>query len=115
MRELRAHCRPEFLNRIDEVVLFKPLQLGEIASIVDLLLAELTKRLGERGIGLEVTDAARNFIAETGYDPVYGARPLKRYIQRELETRVGRALIADEIQAGGRIVVDYDGEGLVLG
>jgi ATP-dependent Clp protease ATP-binding subunit ClpB len=115
MRELRAHFRPEFLNRIDEVVLFKPLQLGEIASIVDLLLAELTKRLGERGIGLEVTDAARNFIAETGYDPVYGARPLKRYIQRELETRVGRALIADEIQAGGRIVVDYDGEGLVLG
>lgn len=115
MRDLRGHFRPEFLNRIDEVVLFKPLQLSEIASIVDLLLAELTKRLGEREIGLSVTDAARNFIAESGYDPVYGARPLKRYIQRELETRVGRALIADEIQPGGRIVVDYDGEGLVLG
>lgn len=106
MRDLRGHFRPEFLNRIDEIVLFKPLQLSEITSIVELLLNDVTKRLSERGISIEVTPAAKQHIAEAGYDPVYGARPLKRYIQRELETRVGRALIADELQTGAKISVD---------
>jgi ATP-dependent Clp protease ATP-binding subunit ClpB len=106
MRDLRGHFRPEFLNRIDEIVLFKPLQLSEITAIVELLLNDVTKRLSDRAITIEVSSAAKHHIAEAGYDPVYGARPLKRYIQRELETRVGRALIADEIQTGGKIVVD---------
>jgi ATP-dependent Clp protease ATP-binding subunit ClpB len=106
MRELRGHFRPEFLNRIDEIVLFKPLQLSEITAIVELLLNDVTKRLSDRGITIDVTAEAKQHIAEAGYDPVYGARPLKRYIQRELETRIGRALIADEIQPGGKICVD---------
>jgi ATP-dependent Clp protease ATP-binding subunit ClpB len=108
MRDLRGHFRPEFLNRIDEIVLFKPLSLAEITSIVDLLLADVTKRLSDRGISIEVSDAAKEHIAQAGYDPVYGARPLKRYIQRELETKVGRALIADELQPGAKIVVDAE-------
>jgi ATP-dependent Clp protease ATP-binding subunit ClpB len=89
MRELRAHFRPEFLNRIDEIVLFKPLSLGEITLIVDLLLNEVRKRLTGRGVILEVTQAAREFIGKAGYDPVYGARPLKRFIQRVLESMIG--------------------------
>jgi ATP-dependent Clp protease ATP-binding subunit ClpB len=112
MKELRGHFRPEFLNRIDEIVLFKPLTLEEITSIVDLLLADVTKRLREREISLEVTAAAKKYIAEAGYDPVYGARPLKRYIQRELETKVGRALIAGQLQPGSVIRVDVDADGL---
>ena len=106
MRDLRGHFRPEFLNRIDEIVLFKPLSLNEITSIVDLLLADVTKRLAERGITITVSEDAKKHIAQAGYDPVYGARPLKRYIQRELETRVGRALIADELQIGSAVLVD---------
>jgi ATP-dependent Clp protease ATP-binding subunit ClpB len=105
MRDLRGHFRPEFLNRIDEIVLFKPLSLNEITSIVDLLLADVTKRLIERGITITVSDEAKKHIAQAGYDPVYGARPLKRYIQRELETRVGRALIADELHIGSAVLV----------
>lgn len=114
MRDLRGHFRPEFLNRIDEIVLFKPLSLKEITSIVDLLLADVTKRLGERGITLEVSSGAKEYIAQSGYDPVYGARPLKRFIQRELETKVGRAIIADELQAGAVVRVDVGSEGLVI-
>jgi ATP-dependent Clp protease ATP-binding subunit ClpB len=114
MRDLRGHFRPEFLNRIDEIVLFKPLSLKEITSIVDLLLADVTKRLSDRGISVEVSKAAKEHIAQAGYDPVYGARPLKRYIQRELETRVGRALIADELQAGSVVKVDMGKDGLVV-
>jgi ATP-dependent Clp protease ATP-binding subunit ClpB len=112
MKELGGHFRPEFLNRIDEIVLFKPLTLEEITLIVDLLLEDVTKRLRERGISLEVTVAAKKHIAQAGYDPVYGARPLKRYIQRELETKVGRALIADQLQPGSIIKVDVDANGL---
>ena len=114
MAELRGHFRPEFLNRVDEIVLFKPLALGEITQIVELLLEEVTARLRDRGITIEVSDAAKKFIAEAGYDPVYGARPLKRYIQRELETKVGRALIADELSAGDTIRVDVDEHGLAI-
>ncbi len=114
MKELRGHFRPEFLNRIDEIVLFKPLTLDEITSIVDLLLADVTSRLQEKGISLSVTAAAKKHIAEAGYDPVYGARPLKRYIQRELETKIGRALIADQLQPGTTIKVDVDESGLTV-
>lgn len=105
MRDLRGHFRPEFLNRIDEIVLFKPLSLSEITSIVGLLIADVTKRLAERNIKLEVSQDAKEFIANSGYDPVYGARPLKRYIQRELETRIGRAIISDELPPGSTLKV----------
>ena len=105
MRDLRGHFRPEFLNRVDEIVLFKPLSLSEITAIVGLLIADVTKRLAERNIKLEVSQDAKEFIANSGYDPVYGARPLKRYIQRELETRIGRAIISDELPPGSTLKV----------
>jgi len=105
MRELAAHFRPEFLNRLDDVVLFSPLTQADIEQIVDLLLDEVRRRLTEQGIGLEVTDAARALIAREGYDPVYGARPLKRFIQREVETPVARAILAG-MREHPTIVVD---------
>ncbi|MGC9323562.1 MAG: ATP-dependent chaperone ClpB [Desulfomonilia bacterium] len=106
MSELRMQFRPEFLNRVDEVVLFKALTLNEIKKIVDLLVEELQKRLAEREITFSLSDAAKEFIAREGFDPVYGARPLKRFLQRELETKLGRALIAGEIMDGSTVVVD---------
>ncbi len=106
MDELRMHCRPEFLNRVDDIVLFKALRLEEIERIVDLLLDELRIRLKDRRIRLEVTPEARKHIAETGYDPIYGARPLRRMIQRELETKLGRSLIAGDILDGATIFTD---------
>ena len=114
MAELRRGFRPEFLNRIDEVVLFSPLTLSEIEQIVDLLAADLEKRLGTQGIGLELTPTAREFTARAGYDPVYGARPLKRYLQREVETRLGRAIVGGEIGPGDRVVIDADGGSLSI-
>jgi ATP-dependent Clp protease ATP-binding subunit ClpB len=112
MRDLRGHFRPEFLNRIDEIVLFKPLLLSEIKRIVDLLLEDVRERLSDRGVALEVSDDAKEKIAHAGYDPVYGARPLKRYIQRELETKIGRVLIAEELQTGASINVSLKGDAL---
>jgi len=106
LREMRGHFRPEFLNRVDDIVIFKPLTLAEIERIVDLLIAELRARLADRRVALELTPAAREFAAREGFDPVYGARPLKRYLQREIETRVGRALIAGEAAEGAVIRVD---------
>ncbi|MBT4502315.1 MAG: type VI secretion system ATPase TssH, partial [Gemmatimonadetes bacterium] len=98
--------RPEFLNRVDDVVLFKPLTLEEIEQIVGLMTEELRGRLRDRQIGLELTPAAQAFVARAGFDPVYGARPLKRFLQRELETRIGRALIGGDILDGAQIAVD---------
>jgi ATP-dependent Clp protease ATP-binding subunit ClpB len=108
MAELRAHFRPEFLNRVDEIVLFKPLTLPEIERIVDLMFTDLRARLAERRMALDVTEDARRFIAEQGFDPVYGARPLRRFIAREVETRIGRALIRGNVLDGAhiRVVVD---------
>jgi ATP-dependent Clp protease ATP-binding subunit ClpB len=114
MAELRRHFRPELLNRIDDTVLFKPLQPGEIRAIVDLLLVSLRERLAERRITLEVTDAAKTFLGNQGYDPVYGARPLKRLLQRELETRLGRKLIAGEVPDGSTVTVDVRDGALVI-
>jgi len=106
MAELRHHFRPELLNRIDDIVLFKPLQIAEIRRIVDLLLVSLRARLADRRITIEVSDDAKTFLGNQGYDPVYGARPLKRFLQRELETRIGRKLIAGEITDGSVVQVD---------
>jgi ATP-dependent Clp protease ATP-binding subunit ClpB len=111
MQELRSHFRPEFLNRVDDIVLFAPLSLKEIERIVELQVDDVRRRLAERRVTLELTDAARASIAQSAYDPVYGARPLKRFIQHEVETRVGRALLSGEILPGATITVDVvDGE-----
>ncbi|HEB54004.1 MAG TPA: ATP-dependent chaperone ClpB [bacterium] len=115
MAELRHSFRPELLNRIDDTVLFKPLQPDELRRIVDLLLVSLKERLAERRITVEVSDAAKTLLAEQGYDPVYGARPLKRFLQRELETRIGRKLIAGDVPDGSAITVDVVGGELVVG
>jgi ATPases with chaperone activity, ATP-binding subunit len=114
MAELRTHFRPEFLNRVDDIVLFKPLKLEEIKSIVKLLLERLKGRLAERRIEMAITPAALDLIARSGYDPVYGARPLKRFLQREVETRLARELIAGEVPDGSSITVDADGRSIVL-
>jgi ATP-dependent Clp protease ATP-binding subunit ClpB len=115
--ELRRHFRPEFLNRVDDIVLFKPLTLEEIERIVDLMTEDLRRRLTERRITLELTDEARALVARQGFDPVYGARPLRRFIAREVETRIGRALLSGDVRDGavvrvdakdGELTVDYD-------
>ena len=111
MSELRRHFRPEFLNRIDDVVLFKSLTEGEIEQIVDLMFGELRERLADRRISIDVTSEARRLIAREGFDPVYGARPLRRFIAHEVETRIGRALLAGEVLDGAIIRVGVrDGE-----
>jgi ATP-dependent Clp protease ATP-binding subunit ClpB len=112
--ELRGHFRPEFLNRIDETVLFKPLTLSEIERIVELLMGDLRERLADRRIMLDLSEPARVLIARNGYDPVYGARPLRRYIQREVETRIGRALLSGEILDGATITLAADGDDLLV-
>jgi ATP-dependent Clp protease ATP-binding subunit ClpB len=106
MSELRSHFRPEFLNRVDDIVLFKPLTHREIRKIVALQTHEISKRLSERNITLELTDPALDLIAEAGFDPVYGARPLKRYLQHELETRIGRSILAGDIGEGSTVTVE---------
>jgi ATP-dependent Clp protease ATP-binding subunit ClpB len=112
--ELRARFRPEFLNRVDDTVLFTPLTPREIEDIVELMLAELRARLAESNLTLEVTEEARRFIAREGYDPVYGARPLRRFIARHVETAVARALLRDGVIDGSTIRVDVEGDQLVV-
>ncbi len=114
MGELSRHFRPEFLNRVDDIVLFKTLTLAEIKQIVDLQTADLAKRLAEHAISLELTDAAKELIARQGYDPVYGARPLKRFLQRHLETRLARALISGEVPEGAKVTVGVKGGDLTV-
>src|ERR1700761_4834608 len=111
MDELRGHFRPEFLNRVDDIVLFKPLTLDEIERIVELQIADVRGRLADRRVGLELRPEGCSLIARQGYDPVYGARPLRRFIQREVETAIARALIAGEIREGATITIEaQDGE-----
>jgi ATP-dependent Clp protease ATP-binding subunit ClpB len=114
MGDLRGHFRPEFLNRVDEIVLFKPLTLAEIERIVELQVASVQRRLAERRITLELTPAAEELIARHGYDPVYGARPLRRYIQREVETRIARAMVGGQLRDGATVVVDAEDDELVV-
>ncbi len=106
MGELRMHFRPEFLNRVDETVLFKPLMLDEIVTIVDLLVNRLQKRLDDRKIAVSLSPEARKFIAESAYDPIYGARPLRRYVQQHVETPLAKKLILGEIREGQRVHID---------
>ena len=114
MDELRSHFRPEFLNRLDETILFKPLTKDDIGHIVDLLLNDLNLRLAEKELSLELTDGAKAYIVENGYDPVYGARPLKRYIQKYVETMTAKYILAGQVQAGSVLVVDQEAGGLVI-
>ncbi len=107
--ELRTNFRPEFLNRLDEIIMFKPLTKDNIGGIVDLLMEELNERLSDRQLKIELTDAAKSFIIDKGYDPVYGARPLKRYIQKNLETMVARIILGGDISEGSTIIIDSDG------
>jgi ATP-dependent Clp protease ATP-binding subunit ClpB len=112
--ELRRHFRPEFLNRIDEIVVFQALTEAELEQIVELQLDRVRTRLIDRRISLDVTDAARKHLVKVGYDPVYGARPLKRAVQRELETPLGRKILGGEVKEGDRVFVDYDERGGAL-
>ena len=111
---LKRSFRPEFLNRLDEIVFYKPLTRDNIFHIVDLLMNDLRKRLADRQLDVVLTDAAKNYIVDEGYDPVYGARPLKRFLQRKVETLIGRMIIADEVRPNSTLVVDYDGEKLIV-
>ena len=108
MNDLRAHFRPEFLNRLDETILFKPLNKENIGQIVDLCVADLNKRLADRELSIELTDSAKEFVTDQGYDPAYGARPLKRYLQKNVETLAARIILSDGVREGSTIVVDVD-------
>ncbi len=112
MNDLRNHFRPEFLNRLDETILFKPLSKSDISSIINLLLAELNQRLADRELTLTLTENAKAFISEHGYDPIYGARPLKRYMQKHVETLAARLILGGEAATGNTILIDADGEKL---
>ena len=114
MNELKAGFRPEFLNRVDDIVLFKPLHIDEVKKIAGLLAAQLKQRLKDQRITLEISEEALGFIAKAGYDPVYGARPLKRYLQRELETRVARAIIGGDVIEGGTLRVVLENGALCI-
>ena len=108
MRELRAHFRPEFLNRLDETILFKPLTKESIEDIIELILRDLNQRLAEREINIELSQEAKSYIVEEGYDPVYGARPLKRFVQKHVETLAAKLILEDKIGAKDTILIDFD-------
>jgi ATP-dependent Clp protease ATP-binding subunit ClpB len=114
MLELQHHFRPEFLNRVDDIVLFKALTETEIERIVELMFNDLRGRLAGRQMTLEISEEARRLIAAAGFDPIYGARPMRRFIAHEVETRIGRALLAGEASDGAEIRVDADGGELVV-
>ena len=106
MNDLRGHFRPEFLNRLDEIILFKPLTKDNIAGIIDLMIQDLNRRIGDKELKIELTDAAKKFVVDRGYDPIYGARPLKRYLQKHVETLAAKIILGDEVRAGNTIVID---------
>ena len=114
MGELRASFRPEFLNRLDEIIMFKPLTKDNITGIIDLMVADLNKRLADREVTIKLTSAAKDYIVENGYDPAYGARPLRRYLQKTVETLSAKLILSGNVDAGDEIIIDVDAaEGLV--
>ena len=114
MGELRASFRPEFLNRLDEIIMFKPLTKDNITGIIDLMVADLNKRLADREVTIKLTSAAKDYIVENGYDPMYGARPLRRYLQKTVETLSAKLILSGNVNAGDEIIIDVDAaEGLV--
>ena len=112
MQELQAHFRPEFLNRLDETIMFHPLTKKNIGSIVELLLADVNKRLEEKEIKIELTEAAKKYVIDGGYDPMYGARPLKRFLQKNVETLAAKMILEGNISRGDTILIDADENGL---
>ncbi|MBU9745335.1 ATP-dependent chaperone ClpB [Lachnospiraceae bacterium ASD3451] len=112
MNDLRAHFRPEFLNRLDEIIMFKPLTKENIRSIIDLLVDDLNRRLSDRELTIFLTDSAKLYVTDHGYDPVYGARPLKRFVQKHVETLAARLILSDQVRAGDTIVIDTMGDEL---
>ncbi|MDE7477248.1 MAG: AAA family ATPase, partial [Lachnospiraceae bacterium] len=108
MGELRAHFRPEFLNRLDETIMFKPLTKDNIGGIIGLIVADINRRLADKELRIEISEHAQYFIVENGYDPVYGARPLKRYIQKYVETLAAKLILADKVKTGDTILIDMD-------
>ena len=114
MAGLKNHFRPEFLNRLDEIIMFKPLDKASISGIVNLLLTDLNKRIADKELTLKLTDAAMDHVIEAGYDPHYGARPLKRYLQKNVETLVAKSILSNELRAGDTITLDYDGNALYI-
>jgi ATP-dependent Clp protease ATP-binding subunit ClpB len=111
LEELRSHFRPEFLNRVDEIIVFHALTEEHLKQIVEIQLGSLRKRLADRHIELELTDRARGYLVRSGYDPSYGARPLKRAIQREIETPLARRILGGEVRDSHHVVVDLDPAG----
>jgi ATP-dependent Clp protease ATP-binding subunit ClpB len=111
MGELRLHFRPEFLNRLDETIMFKPLTKDNIGGIIGLIIADINKRLADREISIEIADRAKHYIVENGYDPVYGARPLKRYIQKYVETLAAKLILEDKVRVGDTILIDLSDNG----
>ena len=109
MNDLKAHFRPEFLNRLDEIIMFKPLTKQNIRAIIDLLIADVNKRLAEKELTIELTEAAKDFVVEGGYDPMYGARPLKRYLQKNVETLAAKLILAGNVGRGDAILIDVAG------
>ena len=105
---LKQQFRPEFLNRLDEIVFYKPLTKEEITKIVDLLMKDLQKRLKDKQLTVSLTPAAKDYVVEQGFDPIYGARPLKRFLQRKVETLIGRMIIAEDLLPNTHLEVDYD-------
>ena len=108
MGDLRNHFRPEFLNRLDEIILFKPLTKESIGDIIHLIVADINRRLEDRELSIELTKKAEKFIVEEGYDPVYGARPLKRFIQKHVETLAAKLILKDQVSERDTILIDYD-------
>ena len=113
MNELRGHFRPEFLNRLDEIIMFKPLTKDNIGQIIDLMMNDLNKRLENQDVHLELTDLAKQFVIDGGYEPMYGARPLKRYLQKNVETLAAREILSGEVRAGDTILIDVQDDHLV--
>lgn len=113
MAQLKSRFRPEFLNRIDEIITFRALSKDNISGIVDLLMADLNSRLADREIAIKLTESAKQHIIDQGYDQVYGARPLKRYLQKNVETLVAKMILAGSVSTQSAIVIDYDGTALV--
>ena len=111
--ELRSHFKPEFINRLDEIIMFKPLTKDNISKIVDILMKNLNKRVADKELKITLTDNAKQYITENGFDPVYGARPLKRYLQKNVETMSAKMILSGDIDAGDEIIIDYDGNSLV--
>ena len=112
MNDLRAHFRPEFLNRLDEIIMFKPLTKDNISNIVNLLIADVNRRLADKDLKVVLTDEAKKFVVDNGFDPTYGARPLKRYVQKTVETLAAKLILAGDVN-DNTITIDVSGDQLV--